>query len=102
MSILKITITGETEFTIVQDDIDRWAKVSFVTTSPKIGTVLIEDLVRAIQIDLFPLLATFESSEVACRVNVFGDFLCNGSTFKLPVHFLLNEDENIEIRGPLA
>lgn len=103
MSTLRIKVTtGKAEFTVAPDDTERLIKVSYEYRSvPRIGTVLIEDLLRTNNPDLSPLLETFESSKVPCNVSLPGDFYCGGVAYELPVYFLLHEDGYIEMRGPI-
>jgi|GEM_PF-5247621 len=99
MSMLRLKLTsGDVTFSITPGDEERWTRVSF-QVAPKIGTVLIEDLARATSLDGYPVKATYETAAVECRVNTDGVFQAAGVTYKMPVHFLYNEDGQIELRG---
>lgn len=80
-------------FTVTPGDESRWVKVSY-----KIGTVLIEDLLRVPKINQYPTEATFETPIVDCTLTDAGVFECNGDIFDLPVYLVANEEGHVELK----
>lgn len=80
-------------FSVSPDDPDRWVKVSF-----KIGTVLIEDLLRINKPNKYVTVATSPTQLVDCTVSDAGVFNCSIGAFDLPVYFFLNEEGIIELQ----